>query len=140
MSIEVMIGASVAGSEAVALRQLYRDLAEVDALLMVNFEVNHRQIDLMVATGNYAAVVELKCFQEPVFGDINGHWMLEDFAQQKKPHRRVVLVSLDHLSTPSSTLNFDELRISAQDLCRPSAEGIRGIGQTHFSRIVSGVH
>jgi hypothetical protein len=86
MPIEIMIGGPVAGSEAVVLRKLCQDLAGGDALLMVNFEVNHRQIDFMVITGSYAAVIELKSFRGPVFGDINGDWMLEDFAQQKKPY------------------------------------------------------
>jgi hypothetical protein len=53
---------------------------------MVNFEVNHRQIDFAVVTGDYAAVIELKCFRGPIFGDANGDWLLEDFAQQKKPY------------------------------------------------------
>ncbi len=86
MLMEIMIGAPVAGSEAVVLRKLCQDLAGVDALLMVNFEVNHRQIDFMVITGRYAAVIELKSFRGPVFGNINGDWLLEDFAQQKKPY------------------------------------------------------
>jgi hypothetical protein len=86
MPIEIMIGAPVAGSEAVVLRKLCQDLACADVLLMVNFEVNHRQIDFMVVTSSYAAVIELKCFRGPVFGDFNGDWLLEDFAQQKSPY------------------------------------------------------
>lgn len=86
MPKEIMIGARVAGVEALVLRQLYRELGDIDALLLVNFEVNHRQIDFMVVTENYAAILELKCFRGPIFGDINGDWLLEDFAQQKKPY------------------------------------------------------
>jgi Nuclease-related domain len=86
MPIEIMIGAPVAGSEAVVLRRLCHDLAGADALLMVNFEVDHRQIDFMVVTAGYAAVIELKCFRGPVFGDFNGDWLLEDFSQQKSPY------------------------------------------------------
>jgi len=81
-----MIGAPMVRAEALVLRQLYQDLTNTDALLMANFEVNHRQIDFLVVTERYAAIIELKCFRGPVFGDINGDWLLEDCAQQKKPY------------------------------------------------------
>ena len=86
MPIEIMIGAPVVGVEAQILRQLCHELGNIDALLLANFEVNHRQIDFLVVTTNYAAIIELKCFRGPVFGDINGDWLLEDFAQQKKAY------------------------------------------------------
>jgi hypothetical protein len=86
MPMEIMIGAPVAGSEAMVLRQICRDIGSIDVLLLVNFEVNHRQIDFLVVTNNYVAIIELKCFHGPIFGDINGDWLLEDFNQQKKPY------------------------------------------------------
>jgi Nuclease-related domain len=86
MPIEIMIGAPVVGVEAQILRQLCHELGDIDVLLLANFEVNHRQIDFLVVTTNYAAIIELKCFRGPIFGDINGDWLLEDFAQQKKAY------------------------------------------------------
>lgn len=84
MPLEIMIGAPVAGSEAMVLRQICRDIGNIDVLLLVNFEANHRQIDFLIVTNNYVAVIELKCFYGPIFGDINGDWLLEDFTLQKK--------------------------------------------------------
>jgi hypothetical protein len=84
MPLEIMIGAPVAGAEAMVLRQICRDIGSIDVLVLVNFEVNHRQIDFLIVTNNYAAIIELKCFRGPVFGDINGDWFLEDFSRQKK--------------------------------------------------------
>jgi hypothetical protein len=86
MPIEIMVGAPVAGSEAMVLREICRDIGSIDVILLVNFEVNHRQIDFLVVTNNYAAIIELKCFRGPIFGDINGDWLLEDYTQQKKPY------------------------------------------------------
>jgi hypothetical protein len=86
MPLEIMIGAPVAGSEATVLQQISRDFGNLDVLLLVNFEVNHRQIDFLIVTNNYAAIIELKCFRGPIFGDINGAWLLEDFTQQKKSY------------------------------------------------------
>jgi|SRR5579863_3558736 len=84
MPLEIMIGAPVAGAEAMVLRQICRDISSIDVLLLVNFEVNHRQIDFLIVTNNYAAIIELKCFHGPVFGDVNGDWFVEDFTCQKK--------------------------------------------------------
>jgi hypothetical protein len=86
MPLEIMIGAPVAGSEAMVLRQICRDIGSIDVLLLVNFEVKHRQIDFLIVTNNYAAIIELKCFRGPIIGDINGDWLLEDFTQQKEPY------------------------------------------------------
>lgn len=86
MPLEIMIGAPVTGSEAMVLRQICRDIGSIDVLLLVNFEVKHRQIDFLIVTNNYAAIIELKCFRGPIFGDINGDWLLEGFTQQKEPY------------------------------------------------------
>jgi hypothetical protein len=44
------------------------------AVVLANVEIDGRQIDCIVATDNFVAVIEAKVTQLPVRGDINGVW------------------------------------------------------------------
>jgi len=79
----LLIGAPLSGDEARFLRQLHADLKGVDALILANFETPRRQIDLVVVTPTYAALLELKNFPRPIFGQQNGVWMYENSGGQR---------------------------------------------------------
>ena len=76
----ILIGAPVSGDEARFLRTLHADLADTGALILVNFIAKERQIDFVVVTAAYAAILELKNFPRPIFGDQNGIWTYLNFA------------------------------------------------------------
>ncbi|MFX0199614.1 MAG: NERD domain-containing protein [Candidatus Hodarchaeota archaeon] len=67
-------------SEIDFLSQLGEDLIKRDkrALIFANFLAGRRrqQIDFLVITSNCACVVELKNYNTPVFGQVNGPWEL----------------------------------------------------------------
>ncbi len=70
----ILVGAPVSGEEARFLRTLHGDLKDAGALILANFIANERQIDFVVVTATYAAVLELKNFPRPLFGHQNGVW------------------------------------------------------------------
>src|SRR5215813_11892591 len=70
----ILIGAPVSGEEAQFLCTLYRDLKDAGALILANFIASERQIDFIVVTATYAAVLELKNFPRQIFGQQNGVW------------------------------------------------------------------
>ena len=76
-SVEIRIGALVEHeSERSALREIVR-LLETDgwrALVVANFEIEGRQIDLFVARDDLALVIEAKGFTRAVRGRENGPW------------------------------------------------------------------
>src|SRR6266540_3879823 len=76
----IFIGAPVSGDEARFLCTLHADLADTGALILANFFAKQRQIDFVVITATYAAILELKNFPCPVFGDRNGIWTYSNFA------------------------------------------------------------
>jgi hypothetical protein len=85
-TITILTGAPVSGSEGRFLRQLYEDLAGTEALILANFVARERQIDFVVVTAVYAAMLELKTFPRPMFGERNGDWEYLDFAGKRVRH------------------------------------------------------
>jgi hypothetical protein len=82
-TITLLIGAPLTGEEARFLRRLHADLDGIDALILANFETPRRQIDFVVITATYAALLELKNFPRPIFGQQNGVWMYENSGGQR---------------------------------------------------------
>src|SRR5437867_2692433 len=74
----ILIGAPLSGDEAHVLQVLHADLEGIGALILANFNTPKRQIDFVVITPSYAALLELKDFQRPIFGEQNGVWMYEN--------------------------------------------------------------
>ena len=79
-TVTILIGAPVSGDEARFLHKLTADLTPTGALILANFVVDERQIDFVVVTPTYAALIELKNFPRPIFGDRNGVWKYLDAA------------------------------------------------------------
>ena len=75
--VEVRIGAQVEhDSERSTLREIVR-LLEIEgrrALVVANFEIEGRQIDLFVARDDLALVIEAKGFTRAIRGGENGPW------------------------------------------------------------------
>jgi hypothetical protein len=70
----ILIGAPLSGEEARFLRILHADLEGIESLILANFFAGKRQIDFVVVTHTYAAILELKNFPLPIFGQQNGFW------------------------------------------------------------------
>ena len=75
---KILIGSPLRGEEAQFLRSLVRDLAVRDLLVLANFIADDRQIDFVVVTPTFAALLEHKNFTRPIFGEKNGNWMSKD--------------------------------------------------------------
>ncbi len=82
----LLVGGPLSGHEARLLRRLYADLEPTGPLILANFHVDQRQIDFVVVTESYAAILEQKQFPQPVFGRQNGQWSLEDGTGAKVPY------------------------------------------------------
>jgi hypothetical protein len=100
-SIDVYIGAPLEHeSERSFLNRIYDDLREVNraAIILANFypPTRPRQINFLVVTERCAGLIELKAFNQPVEGGINGEWglVLPDGSRKKlplpNPHEQVV--------------------------------------------------
>lgn len=81
-SVRLFLGDAVTNlAETACVRRLRRDLEQegVDAIILANFILGpkRRQIDLIVATGSTAIVVEIKGYLHPVGGGVNGPWFIE---------------------------------------------------------------
>lgn len=88
-AIQIYIGAPVSiGSEAKALRCLHDDLsrAGISARLLVNFQVEERQIDCVVITDEQATLLDFKNLNGPIKGGINGPWMLRDYGGAERAY------------------------------------------------------
>ena len=92
MSINVYIGAPLEhDSERSFLNRICDDLhqANCTAIILANFTppTRPRQIDFFVVTERCAALIELKAFNQPVEGGINGEWrlVLPDGSRKKLP-------------------------------------------------------
>ncbi len=70
----IFIGTPLEGEEARFLRALHADLSGREALILANFEAEGRQIDFVVVTPKYTALLEHKHFPLPIFGQQNGDW------------------------------------------------------------------
>lgn len=77
-TVTILIGAPLSGDEARFLQKLHADLSATGALILANFVVDERQIDFVVVTPTHAALLELKNFPRPFFGDKNGVWKYRD--------------------------------------------------------------
>ena len=77
-TVTILIGAPLSGDEARFLHKLHADLAATGALILANFVVDERQIDFFVVTPTCAALLELKNFPRPIFGERNGVWKYLD--------------------------------------------------------------
>src|SRR6202011_1600263 len=84
----IFIGSPLHGDDAAFLRTLAADLADCDALILANFVVGDRQIDFVVIMPRFAALIELKNYRQPVFGDMNGEWRVRDAAGNIVPEKR----------------------------------------------------
>ncbi len=100
-AIDVYIGSPLEHqSERSFLHQLCDDLrqAHCTAIVLANFypPTHPRQIDFLVVTERCAGLIELKAFNQPVEGGINGEWglVLPDGSRKKlhlpNPHEQVV--------------------------------------------------
>ena len=88
-AIAIYIGAPVSiGSEVRALKQLHDDLqkAGIPALVLVNFEVEGRQIDCVVVTERQATMLDFKSLNGPIKGGVNGAWTLRDYGGAERPY------------------------------------------------------
>ena len=101
VSIDVYIGAPLEHeSERSFLNQIYDDLLEANcaAIILANFypPTHPRQIDFLVVTERCAGLIELKAFNQPVGGGINGEWALVQPDGSRKtllspnPHEQVI--------------------------------------------------
>lgn len=80
----IFIGSPLSGDEARFLRKLSDDLAENESLILAKFFAGKREIDFVVITAAHAAaILELKNFRCPVFGDKNGVWTFRDSAGKR---------------------------------------------------------
>lgn len=82
-TLTLLIGFPLSGDEARFLETLHADLADTGALILANFVVGEQQIDFVVVTPTYAALIELKNFPRPIFGDRNGWWKHFNAAGQR---------------------------------------------------------
>ncbi len=83
-TITIYIGSPLTGGEASFLRRLQADLADTEGIILANFFVEDQQIDFLVVTAAYpAAILELKNFQGPIFGEKNGFWSLRNLAGKR---------------------------------------------------------
>jgi hypothetical protein len=100
-AIDVYIGSPLEQqSERSFFHQLCDDLRQANctAIILANFypPTHPRQIDFFVVTERCAGLIELKAFNQPVEGGINGEWslVLPDGSRRKlplpNPHEQVV--------------------------------------------------
>jgi hypothetical protein len=82
---KILIGGVVRDEEAVFIRELVDDLSSSDLLILANILVGGHQIDFVVVTPSFAALLELKNFTRPVSGQINGAWTVRDAAGKDVP-------------------------------------------------------
>ena len=101
IAIDVYIGSSLEQqSERSFLNRICDDLRKANcaAIILANFypPTYPRQIDFLVVTERCAGLIELKAFNQPVEGGINGEWglVLPDGSRKKlhvpNPHEQVV--------------------------------------------------
>jgi len=76
----VMIGVPLTGEEARFLCVLERDLSGIESLILASFHAGDREIDFVVITPGHTALIELKNFTLPIFGQLNGDWEYETAA------------------------------------------------------------
>lgn len=87
MAVQIWIGEKPEHpNERRAITQLATQLARLDGLYVVvaNFSVGGRTIDVVVLKNDGIFVIELKHCDGKVFGDVNGPWFVENSNQERK--------------------------------------------------------
>lgn len=87
MAVQIWIGEKPEHpNERRAITQLATQLARLDGLYVVlaNFSVGGRSIDVVVLKNDGIFVIELKHCDGKVFGDVNGPWFVENSNQERK--------------------------------------------------------
>jgi hypothetical protein len=87
MAVQIWIGEKPEHpNERRAITQLATQLARLDGLYIVlaNFSVGGRTIDVVVLKNDGIFVIELKHCDGKVFGDVNGPWFVENSNQERK--------------------------------------------------------
>jgi hypothetical protein len=92
---KIFIGGVVRNEEAAFIRELVGDLSSSDLLILANFLVGGHQVDFVVITPSFAALLELKNFTRPVSGQINGAWTIRDAAGKDVPASNPYRQALD---------------------------------------------
>jgi len=82
---KILIGGVVRNEEAAFIRELVDDLSTSDLLILANFLVGGHQIDFVVVTPQFVALLELKNFTRPISGQKNGAWTIRDAAGKDVP-------------------------------------------------------
>ncbi|MDR3471236.1 MAG: NERD domain-containing protein [Devosia sp.] len=84
-------------SEQTLLRSLVDRLraSDLGAVILTNFHLDGRQIDLVVATDDGAALVEVKSTNLPIRGEINGPWERLSISGMWTPFRNAYQQALD---------------------------------------------
>lgn len=98
----ILIGAPLEGNEAAYLGRLCNVVAGRQALILANFHLTRgsdsRQVDFVVVTDDYAALVELKNLDGPIEGGVNGPWKLTDrsgrafYTKAENPYQQALAV------------------------------------------------
>ncbi|MDF0676341.1 MAG: NERD domain-containing protein [Nitrospira sp.] len=136
-SIDVYIGSPLEQqSERSFLNHICDDLRQANcaAIILANFTppTRPRQIDFFVVTERCAALIELKAFNQPVEGEINGEWalVLPDGSRKKlllpNPHTQAVQCkyALSDEVRKLSAKHPDQWLIPGNDYFYQSVEGI----------------
>ncbi len=87
MAVQIWIGEKPEHpNERRAITQLATQLSRLDGLyiVMANFSVGGRSIDVVVLKNEGIFVIELKHCDGKVFGDVNGAWFVENSNQERK--------------------------------------------------------
>ena len=87
MAVQIWIGEKPEHpNERRAITQLATQLARLDGLyiILANFSVGGRTIDVVVLKNDGIFVIELKHCDGKVFGDVNGPWFVENSNQERK--------------------------------------------------------
>ena len=152
-SMEVRIGARVEHeSERSTLREIVR-LLEMDgrrALVFANFEIEGRQIDLLVALDDLALVIEAKGFTRAVQGGENGPWEVHlgsgRWKEFRNPYRQALDAALAVKDAARAFADTGALRIDAALVFSPGippgSEAFQGnskvsvIGQSRLAAIL----
>ena len=152
-SMEVRIGARVEHeSERSTLREIVR-LLEMDGrrtLVFANFEIEGRQIDLLVALDDLALVIEAKGFTRAVRGGENGPWEVHlgsgRWKEFRNPYRQALDAALAVKDAARAFADTGALRIDAALVFAPGippgSEAFQGnskvsvIGQSRLAAIL----
>lgn len=144
-TIEIYLGAPPSEqSEREFVTRLQADLSqgESDAVVLANFNIGPKslQIDLVVATETTACVVEVKSYQLPVTGDLNGTWRqkLPDGATRSLGEKNPYMQAMDARFAIIDAMVMSSGRTPARKLVRDHedllvAAGLSPVAGSHRS-------